>query len=157
MLKPLLPLLPPGDRGATGDVNVANDLVKYWDRDSQPHPELADLIHLQTLVMMIIEADTHGVTTLPGKPSKSGLLWQAVGLARSMKLYGARPDSIPGPEFDMDSDDNVAIRTWWTIVMLDRWHAIGTATQLMVDNNLVIILPGLKFVLGEVGYHLIRK
>jgi hypothetical protein len=147
----------PSTDNVARDFNSVISLLKTWDRDSQIVSDVTDLIHLQALVMVVIEAGARDGATTQRRPTVPSLLWQAIGLGMSMELYKAEPDAVPGPEFDMDSDDNVAIRVWWTLVMLDRWHAIGTASRVLIPNDMVVMLPGLKFILGEVGYNLIRK
>jgi hypothetical protein len=93
----------------------------------------------------------------PGHRPKSPFLGAAIDLARSMRLRLAQADHAAIDQSDPDSDDKVAIRAWWTLVMLDRWRSIGTADETMIHNDSVVIVAGLRSVFGEAGYSLIRE
>ncbi|KAI1850442.1 hypothetical protein JX266_004300 [Neoarthrinium moseri] len=134
-------------------------LIADWETDSSPRSHIANLVHLQTLVLIAISADNYGPSSLKGEhggPAKAATLGRAVGLAYSMRLHLSQVGSNLDVELDPDSDDNVATRAWWTLVMLDRWNAISTASPLFIPNASVVILPGLLGLLGENVYHLAR-
>ncbi|KAI0467490.1 hypothetical protein F4859DRAFT_517926 [Xylaria cf. heliscus] len=142
----------------TGDISSTTRIVAEWESDpSPPRNSLANLVHLQTLILMAIATDNYGPPSLKGEhggPSKASILGRAVGLAYSMRLHVASLDATSDTQ--ADSDESIAIRTWWTLVMLDRWNAVSTASPLFIPNDSVVILPGLVSVLGESVYHLIR-
>jgi hypothetical protein len=143
-----------------GDVGSATRIVADWESDPSPRSPLMHLVHLQTLVLMAIGTDNYGPSCLKGEhggPSKGSMLGRAVGLAYTMRLHMASLGTSTDIEQDNDSDESIAIRTWWTLVMLDRWNAISTASPLLIPNDSVVILPGLISVLGENVYHVIRK
>ncbi|KAI1427888.1 hypothetical protein F5Y12DRAFT_125074 [Xylaria sp. FL1777] len=144
----------------TGDIGSATRVVAEWESDpSSPRNLLANLVHLQTLILMAIATDNYGPPSLKGEhggPSKASILGRAVGLAYSMRLHLASLDASSQEPRDGDSDESIAIRTWWTLVMLDRWNALSTASPLFIPNDSVVILPGLVSVLGENVYHLTR-
>ncbi|KAI0395255.1 hypothetical protein F5Y17DRAFT_457154 [Xylariaceae sp. FL0594] len=143
-----------------GDIGSATRIVAEWESDhTSPRNPLVDLVHLQTLVLMALGTDNYGPPSLKGEhggPSKASILGRAVGLAYSMRLHMASSGVGAGTELDVDSDENIAVRTWWTLVMLDRWNAISTASPLFIPNDSVVLLPGLMPVLGENVYHLTR-
>lgn len=148
---------PPGHQG---DIRTANHLLADWEGEPNSRTSATDLVHLQTLILMAIETDYHGPASLrglEGGPSKASILGRAVGLAYSMGLHRARVESNPEAEVDVDAEENVGLRAWWVLVTLDRWNAIGTATPTMISNDTVVVLPGLKPIVGEGGYSLIRK
>ncbi|KAI0129408.1 hypothetical protein BJ170DRAFT_270390 [Xylariales sp. AK1849] len=150
----------PSFNGTYGnDLASAARLIAEWETDLSPRSHVVNLIHLQTLILMAISADNHGPASLRGEhggAAKSNMLGRAVGLAYSMRLHLSQVDMNLNAEFDFDSDENVAIRAWWTLVMLDRWNAISTASPLLIPNDSVVILPSLNYILGEHGYHLAR-
>ncbi|KAM7207291.1 hypothetical protein V8F20_002353 [Naviculisporaceae sp. PSN 640] len=155
-------LLKPFLRDAThsefGSSFVANQLLLEWESE-RPHTssQATDLVHLQTLIIMIIEADYHGLASIKGQaagPPKSYILPRAVGVGIAMKLYLAQIDPNPGP--DPEEDGNVAIRAWWTLIMLDRWNAMGTASLSLVSNDSVVVVPGLRHVVGDVVFLFIK-
>ncbi|KAI1741590.1 hypothetical protein F4680DRAFT_69762 [Xylaria scruposa] len=142
----------------TGDISSTTRIVADWESDSTlPRNSLVNLVHLQTLILMAIATDNYGPPSLKGEhggPSKASILGRAVGLAYSLRLHMASLDA--SSHVQGDSDENIAIRTWWTLVMLDRWNAISTASPLLIPNDSVVILPGLASLLGESVYHLTR-
>jgi hypothetical protein len=144
-----------------GDIGSATRMVAEWESDpTSPRNYLINLVHLQTLVLMAIGTDNYGPPSLKGEhggPSKASILGRAVGLAYSMRLHMASIGASTDVKQNNDSDENIAVRTWWTLVMLDRWNAISTASPLFIPNDSVVILPGLVPILGENVYHLTRK
>lgn len=145
----------------TGDISSTTRIVAEWESDpSSPRNRLTNLVHLQTLILMAIATDNYGPPSLKGEhggPSKASILGRAVGLAYTMRLHMASLNASPHVNRDSDSDESIAIRTWWTLVMLDRWNALSTASPLLIPNDSVVILPGLVSVLGENVYHLTRE
>ncbi|KAI1263320.1 hypothetical protein F5Y18DRAFT_136675 [Xylariaceae sp. FL1019] len=139
-----------------GDIGSATRLVAEWESDSSPRNELTNLVHLQTLVLITIATDNFGPSSLRGEhggPSKASVLGRAVGLAYSMRLHLA---GLEEADANRDSDQNMAARTWWVLVMLDRWNAISTASPSFIPNDSAVLLPSLSTLLGENVYHLIR-
>ncbi|KAK3995306.1 glucose transport transcription regulator RGT1 [Cladorrhinum sp. PSN332] len=144
---------------AAGDPLVANRLLGEWEAEGGQRSTATDLVRLQTLVMMVIATDCHGIAAVkgqPGGPWKAEILGKAVGLGYSMRLNLREVEPLDSPDLDPNSDDNVALRAWWVLVMLDRWNAVGTATPLLISNDSVVILPGLKHIVGDVVLALIR-
>ncbi len=135
-------------------------LLSEWEAESKPRSAVTDLVRLQTLVMIVMAVDclsTAAAKNQAGGPSKSEILGRAIGLGLSMRLYLREVDSEPGPDFDPNSDDNVALRAWWVLVMLDRWHAVGSAMPLMFSNDNFVDQPGLAHITGDGVFWLIRK
>lgn len=143
-----------------GDIGSASRLITEWESDSSPRTPVMNLVHLQTLIFTAIATDNHGPLALKGEhggASKASVLGRAVGLAYSMRLHLPRPDISSDGESDLESDENVATRAWWTLIMLDRWNAISTSSPLFIPNDSVVIFPSLNRLLGEGVYHLARE
>ncbi|KAK4130944.1 hypothetical protein BT67DRAFT_409669 [Trichocladium antarcticum] len=153
------PFLPGPENQASGHVFAACRQLNEWEAERLPRSAATDLVRLQTLVMVIIALDGQGIASVKGElggPSKAEIIGRAVGLAYSMRLHLRQVDPDASPELDPNSDDNVALRAWWVLVMLDRWNAIGTATPTLINNESVVTLPGLKHIVGDVVYALIQ-
>lgn len=143
---------------AEGDSRAANRLLGDWEAETAERSTVSDLIHLQTLILMIIEADNHGPASLKGQhpgPSKSSLIGRAVGVAYSLSLQRSHIDSSIDVQPELDTDHVLGIRAWWILVIIDRWNAIGTADPMMIPNDTVTLSAGLKLVFGEAIYRFI--
>ncbi|KAH8205369.1 hypothetical protein TruAng_000448 [Truncatella angustata] len=145
------------DGGFRQNLTDASRSLTEWKANASSMSNVARLVHLQTLILIAIASDHCGPASLTGEsgsPNKSGVLGEAIGVAYSMRLHASQANAdLSG---DSDADENVAIRAWWTLVMLDRWNAISTASPVFIPNDSVVILPGLKDLLGENVYHLAR-
>ncbi|KLU92174.1 hypothetical protein MAPG_11120 [Magnaporthiopsis poae ATCC 64411] len=143
---------------AAGDAKTANRLLSEWESDGSSRGSyMADLVHLQSLLLLAIEADNHGPAALRGQhgsPSKTSFLGRAVAVAYAMGLRTAQimEDGWPGPDSDAESEDKVALRAWWSLVALDRFNAVGTAQGLLIPQGSIHVGPGLRNLLGEAGY-----
>jgi hypothetical protein len=115
----------------------------------------ANLLYLQTMLLMVIEADCSPSRAQLG-PSKSVWLGSAVGLAYSMKLHIFKPIDKSG-DADADSDELLSRRLWWSLVILDRWHASSTSSPIMIPETSVVLLPDDQLLLGDSTYHMARK
>jgi hypothetical protein len=117
-----------------------------------------NIVLLQTMILLAIEADAHGppANRTQSGPTQSVWLGSAVGLAYSMKLHMPTPIDT-APDSDMDSDEKVARRTWWSLVILDRYHASSTSSPVMIPDTSVVLLPDDQHVFGEDTYHLASK
>ena len=116
-----------------------------------------NLVYLQTMLLMAIEADNRGPIS-KGQAGLSQSVWlgSAVGLAYSMKLHVYKsPDKQT--ENDADSEDKLARRVWWCLVMMDKWHASSTSSPLLIPDGTVILSAEDQALLGDQLYHLARK
>ncbi|KAI1134111.1 hypothetical protein F5Y05DRAFT_244598 [Hypoxylon sp. FL0543] len=141
------------------DLGSITRMVTDWETDPVSRSPVMNLVHLQTLVLIAIATDNYSIPSLRGEhggPSKASLLGRAVGLAYSMRLHVSSVETSVDAQLEPDSDKNIAIRAWWTLIMLDRWNAISTASPLFIPNDSVVILPSLNSILGEQVYHLAR-
>jgi hypothetical protein len=143
-----------------GDPATTCRLLSEWEAERKPRSPVTDLVRFQTLVMALISVDCHGISFAKdqlGGPSKAEILGRAVGLGYSMRIHLRVIDPEPSPDMDPNSDDNVALRAWWVLVMLDRWNAVGMATPTLIGNDNIVTQPGLKHIVGEVVFTFIRK
>lgn len=132
----------------SGDTKVASSLLNEWESSEITPTQATNIVHAQTLLLLIIDADWRSSSTLPF------LLSRAVALANSMKLWRYTPmESASEP----DSDDQLCVRIWWSLILMDRWHAAGTGKPAMIPDSSVVAPPGLENMLGEVCFYLIRK
>ena len=145
----------------TGDIGSTTRVVAQWECDASSHrSSIANLVHLQTLILMTIATDNYGTPSLKGEhggPSKASILGRAVGLAYTMRLHLVSLKPISREQEDNESDENITIRTWWTLVIMDRWHALSTASPLFIPTDSVVTSPELVSILGENVYHLARE
>ena len=116
-----------------------------------------NLIYLQTMMLMAVAADNYGPSSQPLMgPTLSVWLGSAVGLAYSLKLHlHKQPDKVS--ESDPDSEDKLARRLWWSLVIMDRWHASSTSSPLLIPDGSVIMYAEDQALLGDPLYHLARK
>ncbi|KAI1101265.1 hypothetical protein F4804DRAFT_16282 [Jackrogersella minutella] len=141
------------------DISSVTRMITEWESDSTPRTSTMNLVHLQALTLTAMTTDNYGIPSLKGEhggPSKASVLGRAVGLAYSMRLHVSTSDRTVDGQLETDSSENIAIRAWWTLIMLDRWNAISTASPLFIPNDSVVILPSLNVILGENVYHLAR-
>ncbi|KAG0645944.1 putative transcriptional regulatory [Hyphodiscus hymeniophilus] len=129
---------------------IASEFENAADRTST-----TNLVYLQVMLLMAIEADNCDPSQAQSGPSQSFWLGSAVELAYSMKLYTQKRlerQSINDP----DSDESNARRIWWSLVMMDRWHAAIIGCPLLVPDTSVVVFQDDQAVLGESLYDLAR-
>ncbi|TDZ28327.1 putative transcriptional regulatory protein [Colletotrichum trifolii] len=138
-----------------GDVRLAHTLLVEWEaNDSSSRSHAANIVFLQTLLLMIIEADNRASGSV-GAPKES-LLGRAVAGANSLKLYQTKLERSE-TELGVDSDSQLRMRIWWSLILLDRWNSVGAAVPSLIRDESVIVPPCLKDVVGETQYLLIRS
>jgi hypothetical protein len=142
---------PPADSAPT---RRAASLVSACQFDNTATKTLSDsLLLLSAQIFMAIEAGSHGASSARSAGSQAVWLGAAVGHAFSLKLH----TSNPAEGEDEDSTDKLSRRIWWSLVILDRFHASGTSSPLLIpDTSAVLRLDDIN-VLGEQLYHLARK
>ncbi|KAH6617058.1 hypothetical protein F5144DRAFT_596152 [Chaetomium tenue] len=133
-------------------------LLNEWEAEWKPRSSVTNLVQLQTLIMTMISVDCFSIAASKGLmgPTKLDILGRAVAVAYSMTAHSRTVDPNPNPELDPNSDDNVALRAWWVLVMLDRWHALGMAKPTLILSDFVVPRAGLEHIVGDGVYSLIR-
>lgn len=147
---------PAHDSAAQQGIQKATQLVASFQfENAAVRPASANLILLQTMMLLAIEAETH-ITNEHSGPSRSVWLGSAVGLAYSLKLHlQKRPEDLV--ETDPDSDDKIGRRVWLSLVIMDRWHASSTSSPNLIPDLSVVIYLEDQVLLGEAFYQLARK
>lgn len=143
----------PGVSNIQGSLLRAYRLLTDFDTEGGNHGLVSHLIRLQCLILMIINVDNYGPASLAGEhegPAKVELLGRAAGFAYFMGI----PDEAMalGPVADAESDECLRVRAWWTLIILDRWNAISSATRLAIPGDAVVLPHNLKSVFGEANY-----
>lgn len=138
----------PAATGAPGDVKLASSLLNEWESNEGPHSRVSDIVHAQTLVLLIVDADWRSSSTLPS------LLGRAVSLANQMRLWRYTPIESAS---EQDSDDQLCVRIWWSLILLDRWYAAGSGKPAQIPDSSVVMPPSLEIILGDVCFWLVRK
>lgn len=142
---------PPSPRKATQLINLA-------EFESPPaQSSSTNIIYLQTMLLLATEAENRPPSTsgYDGR-SRSAWLGSAVGVAYSMKLHLHKPfDRLA--ESDPDTDEKLGRRLWWTLVIMDRWHASSTASPSLIPDSSVVVYPEDQALLGDDLYNLARK
>ena len=115
-----------------------------------------NLVFLQAMLLMAIEADNRDPGRAQDGFPQSYWLGSAVGLAYSMRLHAQK---VLGQQTgsDPDSDPKLLRRLWWSLVIMDRWHAASTSSPLMIPEASVTVFPEDRVLLGENLYQLGRK
>lgn len=108
------------------------------------------------MLLMAIEADNRDPARGQAGFPHSFWLGSAVGLAYSMKLHIHKAANQQS-ENDPDSEEKLARRIWWSLVIIDRWHAASTSSPLMIPDTSVVVFPEDQVLLGDNLYHLARK
>ncbi|KAI6783497.1 uncharacterized protein J7T54_005526 [Emericellopsis cladophorae] len=134
-------------QSSSGNVRLASTLLAGWESEESPRTPLVNLVHVQTLLLLIIDADWRG------SPSMPYLMGRAVVLANDMKLWTTKnlPDDLPP-----DSQDALCIRVWWSLILMDRWHAVATGKPVLIPDHSAVVPRGLDTVLNETCFHLVR-
>ncbi|KAI9054546.1 hypothetical protein LZ554_001702 [Drepanopeziza brunnea f. sp. 'monogermtubi'] len=116
-----------------------------------------NIIYLQTMLLMAVEAGNRSSSISGSKGALSQSVWlgSAVGLAYSMKLHLHKKRDMK-TENDPDADDELGRRLWWSLVIMDRWHASSTSSPVLIPDSSVVVYPEDQALLGEHIYHLAR-
>lgn len=125
--------------------------------NSASRPLSTNLVYLQAMILLTIEAEnTTAASRGNSGSSRSMWLGAAVGLAYSMKLH-IHKQSDKLSENDPDSEEKLARRVWWSLVIMDRWHASSTASPVLVPDSSVVLYPEDQVLLGDAIYSLASK
>ncbi|RVD89598.1 uncharacterized protein DFL_000600 [Arthrobotrys flagrans] len=152
---PASTLMPTGPFESRGVAELAF-AVQYEDPSSR---SIADnLVYLQTLIFLILEADNRGPAAIKGQFGPPRALWlgAAIGLAYNLRLHYGNAGSKPADADNDDSDEKLGRRAWWTLVVLDRWNAVSTSSPLHIPDSSVVLLQEDQSLLGIAAYQITR-
>jgi len=107
--------------------------------------------------MTAIRSGTVGPLEREHEPDLLTSIGKAVGAGMSLRLFEAVPELAPSHSLDVDSDDNVALRAWWALVMFTQWNSASRSVPVLVDQDTAVVLPGLRYITGDLVYDLARK
>lgn len=141
-----------------GSLVTANRMLAAFECEGGKHNPVSDLIYLQCLILMIINIDNYGPVALGNEhegPTKASLLGRAAGTAYVMGL--PQEAMRMGDTMEAETDQSIRVRAWWSLVILDRWHSISTATPLIISGDTAVLPQNLKAILGEANYRLTRE
>lgn len=141
-----------------GSLITANRMLALFEGEGGKHGPTSDLIYIQCLILMIINIDNYGPVALSNEhegPTKASLLGRAAGTAYAMGLPQEAMRMVDVTE--VETDQIIQVRAWWSLVILDRWHSISTATPLLISGDTVVLPQNLKAILGEANYRLTRE
>ncbi|KAJ6256155.1 hypothetical protein Dda_8990 [Drechslerella dactyloides] len=152
---PASTLIPTGPYESRGVAELAFS-AQYEDPASR---SIADnLVYLQTLIFLILEADNRGPAAIKGQFGPPRALWlgAAIGLAYNLRLHHGNAGAGPSGGDHDDSDEKLGRRAWWALVVLDRWNAVSTSSPLHIPDSSVVLLPEDQALLGTAAYHITR-
>lgn len=135
-------------QSSSGNVRLASFLLDEWENNDTPSTQVINIVHIQTLLLLIIDADWRCSPSLPS------LLARAVALANTMRLWKYSSIQVPS---DPDTDHNLCIRSWWSLVLMDGWHAVGMGKPTLIPATSIVAPPGLETLIGDVCFQLTRK
>jgi hypothetical protein len=114
-----------------------------------------NLVYLQTMLLLSIATINNGFRG-QGGTSRSVWLCTAVSLAYEIKLHKRSFQQQPLAD-DLDTEENLLRKVWWSLVILDRWHSSSISTPALIPDESLVVHPEDQFLLGDSIYHLSRK
>ena len=118
------------------------------------------LVALQTILLVLIHIDATGPNSIHGgvSPPRGSWLGMASDLAQHMKLFELGGTKNVA-QLDMDKDDMKAVgqRCWWSLVIIDKWHAAGTAAATRISDSIIRLGLIDHKILGHGLFNLTRK
>lgn len=124
---------------------------------SIPRSPSTNIVYLQIMMLLVIESNNQPRELQDGEICQAPFVWMgtAVGFAYSLKLHLYKP--LDKSNNDPDSDDKHARRVWWSLTMMERWHAATTTCPLQIPDSAAQMYPDDKGLLGDIAYYLARK
>ena len=112
----------------------------------------ANFALLQAMVFMAIIAENSG----PVQSRNTSWLAEAVSLASYLNLHQSHRFDMGDPA-DGNSGPKVARRLWLSLLVLDRFHAISTASPMLIAEVNSYLIEADAITLGIHLYPLVRK
>ncbi|KAH8601361.1 hypothetical protein B0O99DRAFT_681385 [Bisporella sp. PMI_857] len=137
-----------------GAKKAARFITDFQYEHTSELPSSAHLVHLQTTILLAIEAEARG-PVIKG-PSYSEWLGTAIGLSHSLHLHVYKETQIHRQDGQSESEDDVRRRLWWILVIMDRWHAASTAGPIQIPEQACVLHPEDQMLLKDKFYHLAR-
>jgi hypothetical protein len=114
-----------------------------------------NLVYLQAMFFLAIEAENRTAGPARGQvgPSQSVWLGSAIGLAYDLKLHLNNQSDRD----DLDTDDSLGRKIWWSLVIMDRWRSVSMASPVLIPESAVVMHRDDLALLGGSVYQLARK
>ena len=184
-LTPSSPHSPPTTSAHIDHTLKACDLLgsEAFVPDERGHMSLSrNLLHMQTLLLLALNADKRcfappQVDWSRNSPAHTpqetcytarfvgSIMGAAWGCANAMRL-GEAPvllrkrthEQMENQDSagDVDSEENLARRAWWIMVILDRWRSVSTSSTPLISDDKITLRDSDRQLLGEVTFHLVR-
>ena len=147
--------------------------------ETSPISFLRNLMHLQILVLLALNADKRAFSA-PSTENNFGvakghgytyrfvgsMIGAAWGCANEFKLnqssVGGKKrvndamESADGAGSDIDGEEALWRRAWWTLVILDRWRCVSTNTTPLISDHKIHLRENDRMILGETTFQLVR-
>lgn len=136
------------------DIAIVNGLIMEWENTPGEIARHMTLVHIQTLLLAALAADTAGPEPQYRILTHGHFLRRATDLAVSSKISSVFISNSLDIDTDPDAEILVLARVWWSLVILDRFNAVGSGIPVHIPSEEVIIVPVLKKVLGEGVYYI---
>ena len=145
------------------------------------HPSLSqNLLHLQTLLLLALNADKRSFAApqqilYPMSSTKEcgyiaqfvgSMIGAAWGCANELKFSEishisrkrnhSDMESPPDTLGDLDSEECLARRAWWVLVILDRWRSASMSSVPLISDDKINLRDSDATVLGESTFHFVR-
>lgn len=112
-------------------------LYNALSEDESTRSASASLVHLQSMLLMILEADTRGPENLQGQDGINKKVLLGMAYLRGYELVKSVDRLRPEQPVDQETDStgNLARRAWIVLGILSRWFAVGTAGPDVFGTN----------------------
>jgi len=114
-----------------------------------------DIVCIQIMILLALEVESRGPTPLG--PPYTKWLSNAIYLANSIRLYDYKKVQTSNNANDYDPETDFVRRIWWTLIIMDRWHASSTSSHIMIPDEAAALYIEDSDLLNENLYHLTRK
>lgn len=132
----------------------ANLVVALQYRDSASRTTAEKLVVLQTFLFMILATEMTGPTNTENR----GWYSQAFSAASFLFPHLRCVHETGRMQCDgIDEHHLLGRRTWFVFVILERWHAAGTACESICSDELTELVANDRLLLGDVGHSLLRE
>jgi len=116
---------------------------------------LTDLVCIQIMILLALEVESRGPTPLG--PSYTQWLSRAISLANTARLYVYKKSQVSNVANDHDPETEFVRRIWWTLVIMDRWHASSTSSHALIPDEAAALYVEDQELLNDNLYHLTRN
>ncbi|RKF77979.1 putative transcriptional regulatory protein [Golovinomyces cichoracearum] len=115
-----------------------------------------NLVFLQTMLLFAIAVENNALhhPKILGSFSHSVWISSTISLAYAIKLFRLKPKKLK--DTNIDADENVARRLWWSMYIMDRWNSAGTSSPVLIPDTASVLYPDDLPLLGDALWNLAR-